>query len=376
MAQQLLGPHLVALGRHEGEIVGVFLGQGPEAEVTHRGLLAGRGAGANGSARHPQARTCSNLRQFGGPGRRAREIRRSTMAAFLAGKVVAVTGGGGGIGRAVRWLRRTRGPRSWWPTTAWAWPGRIHQRGGGAVVAEITEAGGEAVAVADDISTMESGEPDRTAVEKWGRIDGVVAVAGILRERMLFNMSEDEWDAVIATHLKGHFTVFRAAAAVMRKQEGGGPPSGSRRAPTPAAWPRRTTRPPRGASSRWCARPPLACTATASRPTPSRRSPGRACRPTCRRAGRDGRPRGRRAHGRLPAERPGQARHRPGLHRGGPEDRRGNQPAEVRAMWADGRWTPEQIAARLDATSAGADGLLDRLEEMRQAAASGEKPNA
>ena len=92
-----------------------------------------------------------------------------------------------------------------------------------AVVAEITKAGGEAIAVADDISRMESGERlIATALEKWGRIDGVVAVAGILRERMLFNMSEDEWDAVIATHLKGHFTVFRAAAAVMRKQEGGG----------------------------------------------------------------------------------------------------------------------------------------------------------
>src|SRR3984885_14070537 len=90
-----------------------------------------------------------------------------------------------------------------------------------AVVAEITGAGGEASAVADDISKMESGERlIATALDKWGRIDGVVAVAGILRERMLFNMSEDEWDAVIATHLKGHFTVFRAAAAVMRKQEG------------------------------------------------------------------------------------------------------------------------------------------------------------
>ena len=66
-----------------------------------------------------------------------------------------------------------------------------------AVVEEITKAGGEAIAVADDISKMESGERlIATAVEKWGRIDGVVAVAGILRERMLFNMSEDEWDAV------------------------------------------------------------------------------------------------------------------------------------------------------------------------------------
>jgi NAD(P)-dependent dehydrogenase (short-subunit alcohol dehydrogenase family) len=61
-----------------------------------------------------------------------------------------------------------------------------------------------------------------TAVEQFGRLDGVVTVAGILRERMLFNMTEDEWDGVIATHLKGTFTVFRAAAALMRKQEGGG----------------------------------------------------------------------------------------------------------------------------------------------------------
>ena len=60
------------------------------------------------------------------------------------------------------------------------------------------------------------------AVENWGSVDGVVCVAGILRERMLFNMSEDEWDAVIAVHLKGHFTVYRHAMAIMRKQESGG----------------------------------------------------------------------------------------------------------------------------------------------------------
>ena len=59
------------------------------------------------------------------------------------------------------------------------------------------------MAVADDISKMECGERlIGTAVERCGRIDGVVAVAGILRERMLFNMSEDEWDAVVATHLR------------------------------------------------------------------------------------------------------------------------------------------------------------------------------
>ena len=91
-----------------------------------------------------------------------------------------------------------------------------------AVVKEITDAGGTAVAVADSVTTMDGGERIvQTAVDTFGRIDGVVCVAGILRERMLFNMSEDEWDPVIETHLKGTFTVFRAAAAVMRQQKSG-----------------------------------------------------------------------------------------------------------------------------------------------------------
>lgn len=90
------------------------------------------------------------------------------------------------------------------------------------VVKEIEAAGGEAVAVADDISTMAGGQRVvDTALSSYGRLDGVVCVAGILRERMLFNMSEEEWDPVLATHLKGTFTVFRAASAVMRKQRAG-----------------------------------------------------------------------------------------------------------------------------------------------------------
>jgi NAD(P)-dependent dehydrogenase (short-subunit alcohol dehydrogenase family) len=60
-----------------------------------------------------------------------------------------------------------------------------------------------------------------TALSSFGRLDGAVCVAGILRERMLFNMAEEEWDPVLATHLKGTFTVFRAASAVMRKQRSG-----------------------------------------------------------------------------------------------------------------------------------------------------------
>ena len=145
------------------------------------------------------------------------------MASFLEGKVVAVTGGGGGIGRAVALAAAGEGAKVLVADFGVGMAGEDpSSEVADAVVAEITKAGGEAVAVADDIAKMESGERlIATAVEKWGRIDGVVAVAGILRERMLFNMSEEEWDGVVDTHLKGTFTVFRAAAALMRSQGSG-----------------------------------------------------------------------------------------------------------------------------------------------------------
>jgi NAD(P)-dependent dehydrogenase (short-subunit alcohol dehydrogenase family) len=143
---------------------------------------------------------------------------------FLKGKVVAVTGAGRGIGRAIALACAAEGAsvivNDYGVSIDGDEPSSEVAR---AVVDEIVAGGGTAVAVADDISTMAAGERIvQTAVDTYGRIDGVVCVAGILRERMLFNMAEDEWDAVIATHLKGTFTVFRAASAVMRKQEGGG----------------------------------------------------------------------------------------------------------------------------------------------------------
>lgn len=145
------------------------------------------------------------------------------MGNFLAGKVVAVTGAGRGIGRAVARAAAAEGAKvvvnDYGVSVDGASPTSQVAEG---VVKEIEAAGGEAVAVADDISTMAGGQRVvDVALASYGRLDGVVCVAGILRERMLFNMTEEEWDPVLATHLKGTFTVFRAASAVMRRQRSG-----------------------------------------------------------------------------------------------------------------------------------------------------------
>ncbi len=145
------------------------------------------------------------------------------MGNLLAGRVVAVTGAGRGIGRAVALAAAAAGARvvvnDYGVSVDGAAPSSEVAQG---VAKEIEAAGGEAVAVADDVSTMAGGQRVvDAALTSYGRIDGVVCVAGILRERMLFNMTEEEWDPVVATHLKGTFTVFRAASAVMRKQRTG-----------------------------------------------------------------------------------------------------------------------------------------------------------
>ncbi len=302
------------------------------------------------------------------------------MAGFLEGKVVAVTGAGGGIGRAVALAAAAEGARVVVadygvsidgndPTSAVA----------DAVVAEITGAGGEAIAAADDVSTMAGGEHIvQLAMDTWGRIDGVVAVAGILRERMLFNMAEEEWDPVVAVHLKGHFTVFRAAAAIMRKQEGGGSLIGF----TSGAYAGSVAQANYAAAKggivslvRSAAAGLYRYGVTANAIAPIART---------------------RMSANVPQELSDigdaediapmvvyllsdQARHVTGQVYTvvGSKIAVWNQPAEVRAVYTEGRWTPAEIAQRLDST-VGQErlALIDQLEARRQAAASGEKPNA
>jgi NAD(P)-dependent dehydrogenase (short-subunit alcohol dehydrogenase family) len=90
------------------------------------------------------------------------------------------------------------------------------------VVGEIQSAGGTAVACTESVATMAGGERIvQTAMDNYGKLDIVVTCAGILRDRMIFNMSEQEWDDVIAVHLKGTFTVVKHACIVFRQQRSG-----------------------------------------------------------------------------------------------------------------------------------------------------------
>jgi len=91
-----------------------------------------------------------------------------------------------------------------------------------AVAAEIRAAGGTALANYNDVSDYEGGfGVVKAAMDEWGRLDIAVCNAGILRDRAIHNMSEDDWDGVIAVHLKGCYTVLRAAWPVFRQQRYG-----------------------------------------------------------------------------------------------------------------------------------------------------------
>ena len=145
------------------------------------------------------------------------------MGNLLEGKVIAMTGAGRGIGRECALLAASEGAR-----VVVNDPG-VNPDGSGTdsspaaqVVEEIKKAGGEATANFADVSTMEGGESVvRTALDTWGRLDGLINLAAILRDRMIFNLNEEEWDDVIRVDLKGHFTTIKPASVLMRQQRYG-----------------------------------------------------------------------------------------------------------------------------------------------------------
>lgn len=141
----------------------------------------------------------------------------------LEGKAAVVTGAGRGIGRAIALLLAHEGARVVVNDLGASVSGADASATPAAeVVAEIQAAGGEAVANFDSVAEFAAAESIiDTAVREFGRIDLLVNVAGILRDRMVFNLSEDDWDAVIAVHLKGTFNTVRHASRRMREQKAG-----------------------------------------------------------------------------------------------------------------------------------------------------------
>jgi len=142
---------------------------------------------------------------------------------MLDGKVAAVTGGGNGIGREVAKELAAQGAKVVVNDYGVTVDGRKEEANPADVVAQAIRAtGGVAVANQMDIGTVKGGQGlvDQ-AISEFGKLDILVNVAGILRDKMIFNMSEEEWDEVIRVHLKGHYCTIRPASAHMRERKAG-----------------------------------------------------------------------------------------------------------------------------------------------------------
>ena len=138
--------------------------------------------------------------------------------ARLDGRVAIVTGAGRGIGRSVARLLASEGASVVVNDLGGSVDGSGQDAGPAHdVVAEIAEAGGKAIANGADISDHAAAEQlVESAIEQFGRLDILVNVAGILRDRMVFNMTEQEWDDVIRVHLKGTFNTTKFASSHWR----------------------------------------------------------------------------------------------------------------------------------------------------------------
>jgi NAD(P)-dependent dehydrogenase (short-subunit alcohol dehydrogenase family) len=129
----------------------------------------------------------------------------------LDGRAAIVTGAGNGLGRAEALALAAAGAR----LVLNDLPGEAVE----AVAGEIRAAGGEAIVAAGDIGEWETGKQvTAAALTSYGRLDILVNNAGVLRDRMIFSMTAEEWDLVLRVHLRGHFVTTRFATAYWREQ--------------------------------------------------------------------------------------------------------------------------------------------------------------